>query len=231
MSHQVLEVSNLSCARGDRPLFAGLSFALAAGQLLHVVGSNGSGKTTLLRTLCGLSRPAAGEIRWRGAPVARLGDEYRAQLAYVGHQDSVQGELTPAENLHLTCLAANLDAAAVDRALTRLGVSAFRGFPRKLSQGQRRRAALARLCFFSRAPLWLLDEPYTALDASSCRIMDALLQEHRASGGIVVLSSHQELSLPSAQIARLDLDVHSGTDISAPSGAPARAALAAYNPP
>jgi len=227
-----LEIVDLTCTRGDRPLFEGLGQQAGAGELLHAVGSNGSGKTTLLRTLCGLSRPALGDIRWDGAPIRTLGEEYRQHVAYVGHLDGVQGDLTPLENLTaFGCLAGTkvalnreqLDdrAAARERvegkrhgcssgpeaALERMGLAAYRSFPAKiLSQGQKRRLALARLLVV-RKPLWILDEPFTALDVRSCRLMAELLSEHLAHGGIAVISSHQDFDLPSgAARKRIDLD-------------------------
>ena len=208
MSHR-LDIVDLSCARGDRPLFAGLDVSLGAGELLHIIGSNGSGKTTLLRTLCGLSRPAAGEIRWSGTPIRSLGDEYRQDFAYLGHQDGVQGELTPAENLRaLACLANRVSGSdMVSGALERMGLAAHLSFPTKiLSQGQKRRLALARLLVLEK-PLWILDEPFTALDVRSCRLMTELLSEQLARGGIVLLSSHQDFDMPGATLKRVDLDV------------------------
>lgn len=172
-----------------------------------MAGSNGSGKTTLLRTLCGLTRPAEGEIRWRGTPITKLGDEYREDLIYLGHKDGVQGELTALENLRtLACASSESSSDAAERALERLGIAAYRSFPVKiLSQGQRRRAALARLLVTAK-PLWVLDEPFTALDTESCRLIMTLLSEHLAGGGIAVLSSHQAFELPVGIIRRLDLD-------------------------
>jgi heme exporter protein A len=190
-------------------LFEGLTLRVNAGALLHVAGSNGSGKTTLLRTLCGLSRPAAGEIHWQGHPIRALGDEYRRYLVYVGHLDGIQGELTPLENLRAhMCVSAERETAAdaSHAALERLGVAAYRAFPTKmLSQGQKRRVALARLLTTDK-PLWILDEPFTALDARSCRLIEELLAQHIAGGGIAVISSHQEFDMPSAARTRIDLD-------------------------
>ncbi|HEX7044638.1 MAG TPA: cytochrome c biogenesis heme-transporting ATPase CcmA [Burkholderiales bacterium] len=205
-----LEILDLGCTRGDRPLFTGLREHVAGGELLHVAGSNGSGKTTLLRTLCGLSRPAAGEIRWRGTPVRALGDQYRAEIAYVGHKDGVQGELSAAENLEALSCGAGASATEmrrqIDAALERLGLAAYAPYPAKLlSQGQRRRLALARLLVQSK-PLWVLDEPFTALDAASCRLVAALVSEHLAAGGIAVLSSHQAFDIAAATVKRVDLD-------------------------
>lgn len=201
-----LDIRDLASTRGDRPLFARVSATLPAGTLLHVTGSNGSGKTTLLRTLCGLTRPAAGEIRWGGATIGALGDDYRAAVAYVGHLDGVQGELTPSENLRTGGCANGVDAAMVADALERLGLTRYQHLPAKLlSQGQRRRLALARLTVVSR-PLWILDEPFTALDQHSQLLATTILQEHLTSGGVAALSSHQELVLPGARIVRVNLD-------------------------
>lgn len=208
-----LDVIHLGCTRGDRPLFTDLSLSLRPGQLLLVNGSNGSGKTTLLRTLCGLSRPAAGEVRWNGTPIRELGDEYRAQLAHIGHLDGIQGELTPLENLRAyACLANDAERDNANDALARLGLAAFRDFPAKLlSQGQRRRLALARLLVAART-LWVLDEPFTALDARSCRLLEQLTREHVAQGGLVALSSHQEFALGGIDLVRVDLDaVHAAS--------------------
>jgi heme exporter protein A len=202
-----LEIIDLSCARGDRPLLVDLNVEVNAGELLHVTGSNGSGKTTLLRTLCGLTRPAAGEVQWCGTPISKLGDEYRQNLVYVGHKDGIQGELTPPENLvALACTIGDIDARAANLALTQLGLAAYASFPSKiLSQGQKRRLALARL-LVARKPLRILDEPYTALDADSCRRVSRLLVEHLTHGGIAVLASHQSFEVPGAVIKQIDLD-------------------------
>lgn len=202
-----LETVDLSCVRGDRPLWVDLIVEVNAGELLHVAGRNGSGKTTLLRALCGLTRPAAGEVRWCGTPISTLGDEYRQNLAYVGHKDGIQGELTPPENLvALACTVEGIDAGAANHALTQLGLAAYASFPSKiLSQGQKRRLALARL-LVARKPLWILDEPYTALDADSCRRVSRLLVEHLTHGGIAVLASHQSFEVPGATVKQIDLD-------------------------
>lgn len=192
----MLEVTNLACARGDRNLFEGLNFTLRTGELLHIVGANGSGKTTLLRTLCGLTRPADGGIRWQGTAIRDLGDDYRAELAYVGHTNALQGELTPAENLRAAAgLGAPVSDADIDRALARFHLTALRAFPAKvLSQGQKRRLGLARLALLRRR-LWILDEPFAALDTHSIGLVTDLLAGHLASGGLVALTSHQEFAI------------------------------------
>ncbi len=165
----MLEVTKLECRRGDRRLFSNLDFALGAGTLLHVRGRNGSGKTTLLRTLCGLFTPDAGEIHWQGESIRRLGEDYRRDLLYFGHLNGIKGDLTGIENL---AIAATLDGDDVDRpaiwaALGRIGLTGFEDLPtRMLSQGQKKRVALARL-ILTRSKLWVLDEPFTALDVDA----------------------------------------------------------------
>ena len=199
----MLEAVDLECVRGDRPLFSHFSFGLAPGELLHVLGRNGSGKTTLLRTLCGLTRPAAGEIRWNGTDIHALGDEYRGQLTYVGHSNGIQGELTPEENLRVdVSLSGDADTTLIRATLERLGLSAYHHFPAKvLSQGQKRRLALARL-FVQKKSLWILDEPLSALDVSSVTLMTELLVEHLARGGMIVMTSHQEIEVETKSVLK-----------------------------
>jgi heme exporter protein A len=202
----LLEAVNLSCARGDRTLFRSLSFRVDAGALLHVTGRNGSGKTTLLRTLCGLTRAVEGRITWDGVDARALGDEYRAKLAYVGHLNGIQGELTALENLRtVAALADGAAGARMESALERVALDAYRDFPAKiLSQGQKRRLALARLLVLDR-PLWILDEPLTALDTRSIEIVMQQLDAHLRRGGAAIVTSHQALdALPSRHTLNLD---------------------------
>lgn len=203
----VLETISLECTRGDRPLISGMSFTLGTGQMLHVTGSNGSGKTTLLRTLCGLSRPSAGEIRWDGADIRALGDDYRTCLSYVGHSNGIQGELTPEENLQAAAhLGGYADASKMNYALAHVSLTRFAHLPAKvLSQGQRRRLALARLLVLSRT-LWILDEPVSGLDARSVAVIENLFGEHLAAGGMLVITSHQELTWKAKTVHRISLD-------------------------
>jgi heme exporter protein A len=203
----VLETLNLECTRADRPLVSNLSFALDAGELLHVTGSNGSGKTTLLRTLCSLSRHSAGEIRWHGISIDTLGDEYRRHLAYVGHSDALQGELSGEENLRVAAaLVGAVEPSAIRGALERVGLRNIGDLPAKiLSQGQKRRLALARLPLLART-LWILDEPFSALDAHSVRRLEGLLAEHLDAGGMIVITSHQEHRWRATTVHRIDLD-------------------------
>jgi heme exporter protein A len=189
----VLTVTDLGCERGDRSLFAGVSFELDAGQLLQVEGVNGSGKTTLLRILCGLTPASSGQVRLHGRPVP----EMRGAFTYVGHASGVTGALTPLEHLEV---AASLhpQSAAVDpeQILARLGIAETAETPcRHLSAGQQRRVALARL-LIAPAQLWVLDEPFTALDRAGVALVERLIDEHLSRDGAVVLTTHQPLCRP-----------------------------------
>jgi len=202
----LLDVAYLACSRGDRPLFRNLSFRLEPGQLLHVQGPNGSGKTTLLRTLCGLTQPTAGEIRWRGRATSEDRAAWLGDLAYVGHANALHGDLTGGENLRFeACLSEGRpgDASAT---LAELGLGRTAGLPVKLlSQGQKRRTALARL-FAQHKRLWILDEPLSALDVRSCENLLGLFARHLERGGLIVLTSHQELRLAPWPVLELSLE-------------------------
>jgi heme exporter protein A len=201
----LLEVVNLACARGDRPLFRDLSFAVKPGELLHVRGENGSGKTTLLRTLCGLSQPAAGEIRWNSRRIQDLPEDYREQLCYIGHGNAIHGDLTPIENLHFEACLGTEDRIEAKPALESLGLGRVAGLPAKLlSQGQKRRVALARLAVLKRT-LWVLDEPFTALDIRAVDRLLASLARHLDLGGLCILTSHQEVAVADWPVRTLTL--------------------------
>jgi heme exporter protein A len=201
---RVLEASDLELERGGRRLFRGLSLALAGGELLRIAGANGSGKTTLLKILCGLLAPEAGEVRWRGQPIKMLREEYSRQLLYIGHAPAVKDDLTAAENLSIACTLAGVAAPpqSVRDALEAYGLPRGDVAVRRLSQGQRRRAALARLLLSAAAPLWLLDEPFTALDAAAAGFTGELIAQHVARGGAAVFTTHQDAPI-SAAVARV----------------------------
>jgi len=198
----MLEAAELECERGTRILFRGISFAVKAGERLRVAGANGSGKTSLLRILCGLLSPSAGEVRWKGEPIGKLKEDYARELVYIGHAPAVKDDLTPRENLAITCrLAGRASSEEAQRAaLERLGVPELP--VRKLSQGQRRRAALARLLLCD-APLWLLDEPYSALDSQGVAALNERIGAHTAAGGAVVYTTHQEVGIRSSHVVDL----------------------------
>lgn len=196
----VLQARDLACIRGDRAVFAGLSFALPAGAALLLTGANGAGKSTLLRILAGLLPPAEGAVLWRGADTAADPAAHAARLRYLSHQDALKPALTVAENL---AFFARLRGGEVSPALAALGLDALAELPaRVLSSGQKRRLALARLAL-APAPLWLLDEPTTGLDAASVERLRPLLAAHRAAGGIVVAATHIPLPLDGARELRL----------------------------
>jgi len=201
----LLDVENLACTRGDRPLFRNLSFTLKPGELLHVQGANGSGKTTLLRTLCGLSYPAAGTIRWQGRPVHEDRASFLGQLCYIGHANALHGDLTGSENLDFEgCLQGHRITAR--DALSDAGLRTVAGLPTKLlSQGQKRRTALTRLRL-SEQRLWILDEPLTALDRRSTDMLLQHFGRHLERGGLIILTSHQDVSLTNWEVLSLSLE-------------------------
>jgi heme exporter protein A len=199
----MLQTSALACERGGLRLFAGLDLALAPGGLLRVRGANGSGKTTLLRTLAGLTRPTEGAVRWRGEPI---GEDYRKEMLFLGHAAAVKDELTVLENLEFAVQLSGLKEANSKGALEQLGIAGLAALPaRFLSQGQRRRSALARLALSARVPLWLLDEPFAALDGEGIGLLSALCAAHLAAGGMLVLTSHQDVPIASASPQEIEL--------------------------
>ena len=203
----MLEVVDLECVRGDRRLFSGLGFTLEAGELLHLQGHNGSGKTTLMRMICGLVAPAAGEVRWRGENIRRQREAFHRELVYAGHKSAIKGDLTGVENLRFACRLAGVpvDEAAAWAALERMGLRGHEDLPaRVLSQGQKKRVALARL-LLNRAPLWVLDEPFTALDKAAVAFLEQVIREHLADGGLVVLTTHQAVPLTEGRVKTLKL--------------------------
>jgi heme exporter protein A len=201
----MLETRELACERGGLRLFSALRFALDAGSLLRVRGANGSGKTTLLRTLAGLTRPAAGEVRWRGNPI---GDEYRGEMLFLGHAAALKDELTVLENLEFASRFSSLkiSASKIENALESLGIARLAELPaRYLSQGQRKRAALARLALAPEVPLWLLDEPFAALDDEAIERVSVLCAAHLLAGGMLVLTSHQDVSIAAPDVRSIEL--------------------------
>ena len=205
----MLEVVGLGCLRGERRLFGGVSFKLKPGGLIWIQGGNGSGKTTLLRSLCGLTQAMAGTVRWRDETIQTLGEDYRRELTYIGHANGLKEDLSALENLRI---AAQLAGQAVSReagveALQGSGLAGREHLPVKfLSQGQRRRAALARLRLAHPRTLWLLDEPFNALDIRAVADMRHIMESHLARGGMIALTTHQEVAIEAADTQTLRLD-------------------------
>ena len=191
--------------RGDRHVLKGLSLEIDPREALHISGRNGSGKTTLLKVACGLLRPEQGRVTWRGRPISEVRSDYQHALAYASHEPALKGDLTALENLRfMVGLKRRSSAAELVNCLERTGVASCADLPvRVLSAGQRRRVAMARVLGM-RAPLWLLDEPFTNLDAAGSQTFAALIAEHVSEGGMAVVVAHHELVLPAAA-RRLEL--------------------------
>jgi heme exporter protein A len=197
----MLTATDIACSRGERRLFGGVDFTLGRGDWLHVKGENGAGKTTLLRTLIGLSPADEGEVRWRGADTRKSAEEYRRAFVYLGHQSGLKDELTPLENLRLALALdgfGTADAHLMD-ALRRIGLQGREDLPaRALSAGQKRRVLLARL-LLRPADLWVLDEPFNALDGAGIALLSTMIASHLDAGGLAVLTSHQVMPLSHGQ--------------------------------
>lgn len=190
-----LEADGLVCLKGDRLLFKELSLSVKEGETLRVSGGNGVGKTSLLRMLCGLVRPEAGEVRWGGQSIWQERESFLSNMLYLGHELALNERLTPLENLRFSSLSAGhkTSSAQCVQALQHLGLDEEQDLPvRVLSQGQRRRAALARLVLASHRKVWILDEPFTALDALAVSQLAGVLHQHTQAGGMVVVITHHE---------------------------------------
>ena len=207
----MLQARQIECTRGNRRLFHDLSFRLEARQALRVGGENGSGKTSLLRMLAGLSPIESGEILWNDGRIGALGEDYRRNLAFLGHANGLKDDLTPIENLRYALALAGTDVRhpALREALAEQGLAAVADLPaRLLSQGQKRRVALSRLWFSTTKPLWVLDEPFAALDAPSVARVAGAVIGHLRGGGMVVFTTHQDVEFAGVQVNSLELGVH-----------------------
>jgi len=206
-----LEAAQLAGARGGRALFSGLDFTVGAGEALWLRGANGSGKSSLLRMLAGLAEPAAGTVRWRGRDLHRQRDGHLRELLFIGHAPGLKDDLSASENLLFGAQLAGapVDASAVAEALAAVGLDRVARLPvGRLSQGQRRRAALARLHLARQARLLLLDEPFAALDQASVAALVATLDRLLANGASLIYTTHQPQTLAATQLHAVDLDAH-----------------------
>ncbi|HHL2822924.1 TPA: cytochrome c biogenesis heme-transporting ATPase CcmA [Citrobacter murliniae] len=200
---QMLEARELLCERDDRILFSELSFRVTAGEWVQITGSNGAGKTTLLRLLTGLARPDAGEVCWQGQPLHQVRDSYHQELLWIGHQPGIKTRLSALENLSF--FNHDGDTAQCLAALAQAGLAGYEDIPvNQLSAGQQRRVALARL-WLTRARLWILDEPFTAIDVNGVERLTQRMAQHTEQGGIVILTTHQPLNVETNKVRRIAL--------------------------
>ncbi len=203
-----LSANDLSAVRGERLLFKQLNFSLKNGTVLYLQGANGTGKTTLLRMLCGLSKPYSGVINWCGNNINDLAEEFHQHVVYIGHLPSIKEDLTALENLQfsLALTGGLFNLAQANEVLNMLGLARGLHLPtRMLSQGQKRRVALARL-WLQDLPLWILDEPFTALDVDATKLLKQKIERFANAGGMVVLTTHQEMLIDAPNFMQLRLD-------------------------
>jgi heme exporter protein A len=204
-SAPALEARALTCIRGDRELFSGLDLQVFAGQCLHVRGENGVGKTSLLRLLTGLTSPESGEVLWGGRPIKKEVSDYHGQLLFLGHRDALKEDLSAIENLRLYAAIDGIALSEQDAftSLWRFGLKGRDDLPVNcLSAGQKKRVLMARM-LTRRAQVWILDEPFNALDTHAVQELQELIAEHLQGNGLVVLTSHQPLAIPGLRV--LDL--------------------------
>jgi heme exporter protein A len=198
-----LQGKRLSCIRDDRVLFEDLDFELRSGQVLLLEGKNGSGKTSLLRILCGFREPDSGQVIWCGDAIND--SLYYADMAYVGHLDGIKKELTVLENLKVSLALCKTGQHSIQQALDKVKLSGYDdALVQTLSAGQKRRLSLARL-LISQKIVWILDEPFTSLDKQGIVLIENLMIEHCANGGMIVLTSHHDTDLQSVEIQRIHL--------------------------
>lgn len=207
-----LKADALELERGERLLFTGLTFEAPAGTLVRLAGANGTGKTSLLRLLTGLMQPDAGEILYNGRSIQKLREDYHKDLVYIGHMNGVKDDLSAIENVRIAARMGNIVARDEElvEALENVGLGEFiEHTTGELSQGQRRRVALARLFVSASKPVWVLDEPFTALDVASVANLARTVVEHVRVGGIVIYTTHQEVTLDLPPESMMTVDVSS----------------------
>jgi heme exporter protein A len=200
------EIKNLECTRQDIILFQDINFRLNAGDILQIDGVNGSGKTSMIRIMAGLIKPTAGEVYWRGTAISDCRYEYQREISYIGHLNGIKEGLTSLENMRVARdLASNNDAIHFSNLLERMGLAGMdEVYVNAMSAGQRRRLALTRL-LIDRKKLWLLDEPFTSLDAEGKATIEQMIIEHSNAGGIIIFATHQPLEIKNCTLLRIHL--------------------------
>jgi heme exporter protein A len=202
----LLSATNLTCIREDRILFEALNVNIFAGNIVQIEGPNGAGKTSLLRILAGLSLPYEGHVCFKNKNISQCAEIFHQNLLYLGHLPGVKGEMTAQENLEFNLTLYNLDSSTAEKTLEEVNLLGFEdALSSHLSAGQHRRIALARL-WQSKAPIWILDEPFTAIDKRGVEKLEQLFIKHAEQGGCVILTTHQDLSIPAERIKKITLD-------------------------
>jgi heme exporter protein A len=202
----LLSANGLTCIREDRILFEALNFSVFSGNIIQVEGPNGSGKTSLLRILAGLSQPYDGTVLFREQNITEQSDEFHQNLLYIGYLPGVKGEMTAQENLEFTLALHGNDVSTAEETLEKVNLLGFENaLASHLSAGQHRRISLARL-WQSTAPIWILDEPFTAIDKRGVEKLEQLFLAHAQRGGCVILTTHQDLSFPEDKVKKITLD-------------------------
>jgi heme exporter protein A len=205
-SPSLLIANQLTCIREERILFENLDFSVNCGDIIQVEGPNGAGKTSLLRILAGLSQPYEGEVLFNNSSIHVERELFNQNLLYIGHQAGIKGEMTAQENLEFNLSLSGLNASQAEQTLNEVNLLGFEdALASHLSAGQHRRIALAQL-WQSKAPIWILDEPFTAIDKNGVQKLEALMVEHATNGGCVILTTHQDLAIDKDLFKKLTLE-------------------------
>lgn len=202
----LLEAKNLTCIREDRLLFDSLNVEAFAGDIIQIEGPNGSGKTSLLRILAGLSTPYEGDVLFNNTNISKAHEEFHQHLLYLGHLPGVKGEMTAQENLAFNLSLHGMNPDEAESTLSKVNLLGFEdALASHLSAGQHRKISLAKL-WQSNAPIWILDEPFTAIDKFGVKNLEALFIKHANNGGCVILTTHQELTIPANRVKKITLE-------------------------